>query len=113
MRQVLIDSILAISLLSADEALIKTDTGFMFPSVEIKTYYESSIKWGKSEDHNLSSPAMGIAVVVWSNTEKWKFSTITNEEGKFKVEVKPDSDFRIKASNGSTWSVYDGILKGI
>ena len=93
--------------------LTKTTDGFMFPSVEVKTYYSSKIVWGESLEHNLSAPAMGIAVVVWSNSDKWKFSTITNEEGKFKIEVKPDSDFRIKASDGSDWCEYEGIIKGV
>jgi len=103
-----------LTLLMAEEGLIKTDEGFMFPSKPVGTYYSGSIKWGENyTDHNASTPVVGVAVVVWSNTDNWKYITVTNEDGKFKVEVKPNSAFRLKASDGDTWHEYAKILPAI
>ncbi len=114
MKKIIILMLVMLSALVADPLpLTKTTNGFMFPSMEVKTYYKSKIVWGESLEHNLSAPAMGIAVVVWSNSDKWMYSTITNEEGKFEVEVKSGSAFRIKASDGSRWCEYDDIIAGI
>ena len=114
--------ILAMSLwaaptLMADEPmndLIKTKEGFVFPSSAIKTYYSGTITWGDGyDDHKASNPVKGIAVVVWSNTDNWKFITTTNSLGEFKVQVEPNSSFQIKASDGDHWHKYKTIVAGI
>ncbi len=114
MKRIILGLVLSAALHAAPEALIKTDNGFMFPSKQVKTYYTSRVIWGEGfGDHNKSSPVVGVAVVVWSNSDNWKFITTTNEKGEFKVEVQAGSAFRIKASDGDGWNEYDGILPAI
>jgi len=106
--------ILSLTILTAESGLVSTSNGFMFPSKPVGTYYANRILWGEHyTDHNASTPVVGIAVVVWSNTDNWKYITTTNEKGEFKIEVKPNSAFRIKASDGDTWHEYAKILPAI
>ena len=94
--------------------LIKTDDGFMLPSKAVKTYYKNNIIWGKFyTDHNASSPVRGVAVVAWSESDNWKYITTTDQDGVFQIEVKPNSAFRLKASDGDRWATYGKILPGI
>jgi hypothetical protein len=108
--------ILMFTATKADEGVLTfTDNGFMFPtSKSVKTFYKGKIIWGKGyTDHNKSSPVKGIAVVAWSNSDKWKYVTTTNDKGEFLIQVMPSSAFNLKASDGDRWSVYGKILKGV
>ena len=95
--------------------LILTADGFMFPTSKVvKTFYKGKLIWGKGYPrHNQYTPVKGVAIVAWSDSDKWKYITTTNDKGEFLIEVKPDSAFRIKGSDGSVWSTYGKILKGI
>lgn len=98
--------------LYAQGKLTKADGGFTLFSGKIKTYYANRIVWGDIyTDHKNGKGAHNTEVVVWG--DGWEFSTTTDDDGNFKVEVKPDSPFKIKASDGNVWSIFEGTLDGV
>ena len=102
------------SLALAGGVLVKGEHSFVFPSYPVKTYYKNRLIWGDTyKDHNKSQSIVGTAVVVWSDKDSWKFLTTTDDNGVFVIEVKPNSPFKIKASDGNIWASYNKELPGI
>ncbi len=116
MKKLLIIAMLASSLMGADAIdvyvtkLIKTTKGFN--AKRVKTYYTSRIVWGDGYcDHNETTAFKNGVVIAYG--DGWSYSAITDPTGKFKVEVKGNKEFTIKASDGSFWNVYNGTLPAI
>ncbi len=116
MKKILILAAVLTGLMSADAydiyftKLIKTTEGFSVK--KIKTYYAGRIIWGEGYcDHN-NTTAFRHGVVMAYGTN-WSHSAVTDENGDFKVEVKANSEFTIKASDGSQWHTYEGTLPAI
>jgi len=97
--------------LYAQGKLTKDNQGLHLGSGKIKTWYENRIIWGDYIDHDAGTGVHNTEVVVWG--VDWEFSTTTDDEGNFKVEVKPDSPFKIKASDGNVWAEFNGTLEGV
>ena len=84
----------------------KTSEGFII--TRTKTYYQNRIIWGEGyTDHNGKAPVHNTEVVAFG--DGWEYSTTTDDDGNFKVEVKADSPFRLKASDGNSWSISDEL----
>jgi len=97
--------------LYAQGKLIKDNQGLHLGSGKVKTWYENRIIWGDYFDHNKGTGVHNTEVIVWG--EGWEFRITTDDEGNFKIEVKPDSPFRIKASDGNQWAEFNGTLEGV
>jgi len=97
--------------LYAQGKLTKDNQGLHLGSGKVKTWYENRIIWGDYIDHDKGTGVHNTEVVVWG--VDWEFSTTTDDEGNFKVEVKPDSPFRIKASDGNVWAEFNGTIEGV
>jgi len=97
--------------LYAQGKLTKDNQGLHLGSGKIKTWYENRIIWGDYIDHDAGTGVHNTEVVVWG--VDWEFSTTTDDEGNFKVEVKSDSPFKIKASDGNVWAEFNGTLEGV
>ena len=91
----------------AQSKIQKTDSGFTFTKEkEVKTYYTNKIIWGDVYvDHTSNNPVHNTEVVAFG--DGWEYSTTTDDDGVFTVEVKGDSVFKIKASDGNDWSISD------
>lgn len=91
----------------AQSKIEKTDNGMVFTKpIEVKTYYMNRIIWGDNYvDHDDKTPVHNTEVVAFG--DGWEFSTTTDDDGVFKVEVKADSPFKIKASDGNSWSTSE------
>lgn len=91
----------------ADFKLEKTDEGFVVK--DTKTYYKGKIIWGDTyTDHNASSPLFHTEVVAYAIG--WHYTTTTDDDGSFKVEVKPNTKFKIKASDGNRWATSPDLV---
>jgi len=98
--------------LYAQGKITKSAEGFTLFAGKVKTYYVNRIVWGDDYiDHEEGQPLRNIEVVVWG--KDWEYRTTTDYNGDFKIEVEPDSPFRIKASDGNRWSEFADVLKGI
>jgi len=111
MKKILLLLVLAIGVIYAQGKIVKVEEGFQVFSNKVYTYYENRIIWGDYIDHDEGGGVHNTKVTVWG--EGWEFSTTTDDEGNFKVEVKPDSPFHIKASDGSRWAEFNGTLEGV
>ncbi len=116
MKKILLIAVMLTGLMSADvydtyfTKLIKTTEGFSVKKV--KTYFESRIIWGEGYcDHNNTTAFKHGTVIAYG--ANWSYATTTDGDGNFKVEVKGNSEFTIKISDGSQWNAYDGILPAI
>ena len=90
--------------------IIKVNNVFLV--IETKTYYQAKLIWGDNwVDHDNNTSVHGTKVVAFG--DGWEYSTTTDDTGVFKVEVEADSPFRIKASDGNSWSMYEEDIKGI
>jgi len=98
-------------ILYAQGKLTKDNQGLHLGSGKIKTYYENSIICGDYIDHDEGTGVHNTEVIVWG--EDWEYRITTDDEGNFKVEVKPDSQFKIKASDGNVWAEFNGTLEGV
>ncbi len=82
----------------------KTPDGFTIESDVVHTYYVNKIIWGDNyTDHTNTTPVHNTEVIAFG--DGWEYSTTTDDNGDFKVEVKPGVPFYIKASDGNDWSV--------
>lgn len=92
----------------AQSKIEKTDDGFVFTKpIKVKTYYVNRITWGDNYfDHDDTTPVHNTEVVAFG--DGWEFTTTTDDKGEFKVEVKPDVTFKIKASDGNSWIESEG-----
>ncbi len=96
-------------LLFAQSKITKTDDGFMFDSTKVHTWYESRIIWGDGYfDHDGGGAVHNTEVVAFG--DGWEYSTTTDDNGNFKVEVKADSTFKIKASDGNQWATSKELI---
>ena len=103
---------LAGGVLYAQGKIERTESGFKLFANKAQAWYENRIIWGEDYfDHDAGNPVHNTEVVVWG--EDWLFSTTTDDEGNFRVEVKPDTPFRLKASDGNIWAEYNGTLAGV
>ena len=98
--------ILAGGVVYAQGKMNKSDRGFEM-SGKVKTWYENRIIWGDYIDHKEGVGVHNTEVIAFGDT--WEFSTTTDDEGNFKVEVNPDSTFKLKASDGNVWAISDTI----
>ncbi len=107
-------AVLGGGLLFAQSKITKTDDGFIFDSAKVHTWYESRIIWGGIyTDHEGGGAVHNTEVVAFG--DGWEYSTTTDDNGNFKVEVKADSAFKIKASDGNQWATseeLDGVQLG-
>ena len=88
--------------------ITKTDAGLTFTSDKVQTWYENRIIWGDNYvDHKGQAPVHNTEVIAFG--DGWSFSTTTDDDGSFKVEVKPDVPFKIKASDGNQWSTSEEL----
>ncbi len=116
MKKIFFAIAIMVSLVAADgfdayfTKLIKTTKGFNVNKVH--TYYESRIIWGEGYCDHADTTAFKHGVVI-AYGEGWEYTALTDDLGNFKVEVKPNSTFTIKASDGSYWNTYDGTLEAI
>lgn len=79
----------------------RTEDGFVL--TDVKTYLESRIIWGDGYgDHDENSSVHNTEVIAFG--DGWEYSTTTDDDGYFKVQVKPDVPFKIKASDGNQWN---------
>ena len=101
-------------LVYAKTKIEKKDTGFVFTNDTVHTYYMNRILWGDTyTDHKNNAPVHNTEVIAFG--DGWEYSTTTDDDGVFKVEVRPNSVFKIKASDGNSWSVsgvQDGVKEG-
>lgn len=90
--------------------VIKTDNGYKIKKSH--TYYQGKVSWGEGfNDHTANSPITGIAVL--SVGDGWTYSTVTDANGVFKVEVKPAKAFKLRMSDGNEWVDFGTQIKGI
>lgn len=86
----------------------KVDGGFQMKSPEVKTYYVNRIIWGDDYmDHDNGKPVHNTEVIAYG--EDWSYSTTTDDDGYFKVQVKNGSKFKIKASDGNRWAESEDL----
>lgn len=112
--------ILGSGALYAKSKIEKTDTGFAFKSNKVHTWFESRILWGDDYlDHDNKTPVHNTEVIAFAEDAfgniEWQYSTTTDDDGNFKVEVKPNTKFKIKASDGNQWATsleQNGIPTG-
>jgi len=103
MNNYIIAFILLGGLAYAGIKLHKTSKGIELK--EVKTYYENKIIFSDSTSlYNTEVVAYG---------DGWEYSTTTDDMGIFKVEVNPNSRFKIKASDGHLWANTDYYIDGI
>ena len=90
--------------LYAKSKLVKSDKGIILKSDEVHTYYKSKILWGDAyADHEANDGVHNTEVVSFG--DGWEYSTTTDDDGVFTVEVKANAKFKIKASDGNSWAV--------
>ena len=100
--------ILGSGVLYAKSKIEKSNDGFVFKSDTVHTYYQRRIVWGDIYvDHTESAGVHNTEVVAFGTG--WEYSTTTDDDGNFKVEVKTDVKFKIKASDGNQWSTSEEL----
>ena len=96
--------------------LIIKNGEFLFPACKPKkrTYFAGRIIWGESSGfHETNSSLFHTAVRTKAVDDSWEYRGVTASDGKFMIEVKPNSNFRFAASSGSYWAEYNETIIGI